>query len=421
MPTSISTATASAASTCTLQQFFPIFDKKRVFAVQARVITSAESDGQTVPFYLQPTLGGSTTLRSVSDYRFRDDNVLHLNAEYRWEAFNGLDMALFARLRQGHGQTRRSRPDGSEHGYGVGLRFNTYKTVLLRLDVGPAPAKASATSSSSARRTDFMRISQASERRRCWRPRCGARRRRAAQPGQRSIPTTRSGAIRKRRTPPVCGRSISAAATTCSRTRSSAPANASAAPPMNVNTLDEVPDSTWFTNRLGRRPVSIADSSRARTAARGRRAGPWTIVSGKTEGVQPGLTVRDAAGAVYFVKFDPPSNPEMATGAEIVATKFLHAAGYHVPENYLATIRPRGAGDRRVGAGRGRRAQAGDAAVRRRQRPPELGTECRRQLPGAGEQGDRRHAPSGHSAITARARTTRTTSSRTSIAASCAA
>src|SRR5687768_6606574 len=26
---------------------------------------------------------------------------------------------------------------------------------------------------------------------------------------------------------------------------------------LNVNTLDEVPDSSWFTNRIGQRPMSI--------------------------------------------------------------------------------------------------------------------------------------------------------------------
>ena len=28
---------------------------------------------------------------------------------------------------------------------------------------------------------------------------------------------------------------------------------------MNVNSLDEVPDSTWFTNRIGRRDMSMAE------------------------------------------------------------------------------------------------------------------------------------------------------------------
>ncbi|MEO7274059.1 MAG: BamA/TamA family outer membrane protein [Vicinamibacterales bacterium] len=117
------------------QQFFPIFDKKRVFALQGRVITTSTDEGQVVPFYFQPTLGGSTTLRSVSDFRFRDDNLLYLNAEYRWEAFSAMDMALFADF-------GKVAPDAGDldltdltHAYGIGLRFNTYKSVFLRLDV----------------------------------------------------------------------------------------------------------------------------------------------------------------------------------------------------------------------------------------------------------------------------------------------
>src|SRR3954452_7105268 len=110
-------------------------------------------------------------------------------------------------------------------------------------------------------------------------------------------------------------------------------------PAANVNTLDEVPDSTWFTNRIGRTPMSAAEATRGPDTGTGPAAGQWTIVGGKIEGVQPGLTIRDTTGQIYFVKFDPPSNPEMASGAEVIATKFLHAAGYHVPENYVATVR----------------------------------------------------------------------------------
>ena len=68
-------------------------------------------------------------------------------------------------------------------------------------------------------------------------------------------------------------------------------------------------------------------------------SGTWTIVAGKLEGIAPGFTVRDSTGQLYFIKFDPPSNPEMASGAEVISTKLFYAFGYHVPENYLATIR----------------------------------------------------------------------------------
>ena len=53
----------------------------------------------------------------------------------------------------------------------------------------------------------------------------------------------------------------------------------------NINTLDEVPDSTWFTNRHGVRRLSVAELARGPN----RDAGPdprtvWTIVGGKQGG-----------------------------------------------------------------------------------------------------------------------------------------
>jgi hypothetical protein len=117
------------------QQFLPIFDKKRVVALRVQLLTTTAGDDQEVPFYFRPTLGGSTSLRSVSDYRFRDRNVLAMNIEYRWEAFSGLDMALFSDF--GAVAPRVSELEFADirGAYGIGLRFNTYKAVFLRLDV----------------------------------------------------------------------------------------------------------------------------------------------------------------------------------------------------------------------------------------------------------------------------------------------
>lgn len=109
---------------------------------------------------------------------------------------------------------------------------------------------------------------------------------------------------------------------------------------VNVNTIDEVPDSSWFTNRVGTTPLAVDDYVRGPNVSGGPVPGPWTIVSGKSDGITPGFTVRDSAGTTWFIKFDPPSNPEMATGAEIISTRLFWALGYHVPENYLAVLDP---------------------------------------------------------------------------------
>jgi hypothetical protein len=42
-----------------------------------------------------------------------------------------------------------------------------------------------------------------------------------------------------------------------------------------------------------------------------------------------------------MVKFDPPRFPEMATATEMVASKFMYAAGYNVPEYYIINVAPK--------------------------------------------------------------------------------
>ena len=108
----------------------------------------------------------------------------------------------------------------------------------------------------------------------------------------------------------------------------------------NVNTLGEVPDSSWFTNRMGRQVMTPEELARGPNQLDGPdQSRPWNIIAVKAEGITPGFTVRDGRGDVYFIKFDPPDHPQLATSTEVIATKFFHAFGYHVPENYLALIR----------------------------------------------------------------------------------
>jgi hypothetical protein len=122
----------------TLQQFFPIFDKKRVFALQGRLQSAATDEGMgfEVPFYFKPTLGGSTSHRGFNDFRFRDDAVVYFNAEYRWEALSGLDMALFSDFGTVASNVGRLKLDALKKAYGIGFRFNSYKSVWFRIDIG---------------------------------------------------------------------------------------------------------------------------------------------------------------------------------------------------------------------------------------------------------------------------------------------
>jgi hypothetical protein len=118
-----------------LQQFLPIFDKKRVIALRARLASTTADEGQEVPFYFQPALGGHNTLRSVGDFRFRDRNVFSSNIEYRWEAFSGLDMALFTDFGTVAPRVKDLNFSDLQDAYGIGFRFNTFKAVFLRIDI----------------------------------------------------------------------------------------------------------------------------------------------------------------------------------------------------------------------------------------------------------------------------------------------
>ncbi|HEX2339574.1 MAG TPA: hypothetical protein VHI98_03765, partial [Vicinamibacterales bacterium] len=55
-------------------------------------------------------------------------------------------------------------------------------------------------------------------------------------------------------------------------------------------------------------------------------------------GIQPGFRMADPSGQTYQIEVDPPSNPELASGVEIIGTAFYHAIGYHVVEVHPAEI-----------------------------------------------------------------------------------
>ena len=102
-------------------------------------------------------------------------------------------------------------------------------------------------------------------------------------------------------------------------------------PSLGINTLGDVPDSSWFSNRP---QLSVADLKKG-PRVHGTPQPPFTVVAAKTEGVTPGFRIQDGRGLSYFIKVDPKSNPEMATAADVMGSLFLYAAGYNVSENYI--------------------------------------------------------------------------------------
>jgi len=94
----------------------------------------------------------------------------------------------------------------------------------------------------------------------------------------------------------------------------------------NVNTLDEVPDSSWFTNRHGVRRMSREELVRGPdTIAGPDMSAPWRVFRSKIGGLTPGFQILDGRGDRYVIKFDPVNIPELSSAAEVIATKLFYS------------------------------------------------------------------------------------------------
>ncbi len=119
--------------------YIPFVNGMRTLAFRAGNETTFHGDGQQVPFYLQPTLGGPNDLRGYERYRYYDNGASVLSGEYRWSVAGSVEMALFGDggnvySRPGLIGLRELRGDG-----GFGVRFKNKQQEIMRFDVGFSP------------------------------------------------------------------------------------------------------------------------------------------------------------------------------------------------------------------------------------------------------------------------------------------
>jgi len=109
----------------------------------------------------------------------------------------------------------------------------------------------------------------------------------------------------------------------------------------DVNIFDEVPDSGFFTNRQGREKLSLEALEKGYQEISGPDLSkPLQVIAAEQRGIYPRFWVRDARGDEYLLEFDPQGNMELATGAEIIASRFYYALGYTVPQFTILRIKP---------------------------------------------------------------------------------
>jgi hypothetical protein len=117
-----------------VQQYISLYRNRRVLALRALASVSDAAAGAEVPFYLQRTLGGPDDLRGFRRFRFRDRNLLLLQAEYRWEIFTAVDGALFYDAGKVASRVEDLNFEDLESDYGIGFRFGTRNGVFLRVE-----------------------------------------------------------------------------------------------------------------------------------------------------------------------------------------------------------------------------------------------------------------------------------------------
>ena len=112
-------------------------------------------------------------------------------------------------------------------------------------------------------------------------------------------------------------------------------------PSLNVNAYDEIPDSSFFTNRIGKAEMTAEEIIKGPEVNDGPETqGPWVITKGKFEGITPGFFIKDARGDEYLIKFDPPGYSELSSGAEAVTSRIMYAFGYNVPQYRVVYFDP---------------------------------------------------------------------------------
>jgi hypothetical protein len=116
-------------------QFFPIFRHNWAIALRAKASTTETAAGQSVPFFLLPTLGGGQSLRGYSTGRYRDRASMLFSAEYRWTAGPFIDMALF--IDAGRVAPSLSQLNFRElkRSYGIGTTLHSFDAAIFRIDV----------------------------------------------------------------------------------------------------------------------------------------------------------------------------------------------------------------------------------------------------------------------------------------------
>ena len=116
------------------QQYIPYFNKSRVIAIRSAVVLTFPKEGNEVPIYLQPVLGGNDDLRGFGGYRFRDNHSVYVGVEHRWQASSILEMSAFLDAGKVVPLKRNIDPSRMNYSGGIGFRVRVRSAIVSRTD-----------------------------------------------------------------------------------------------------------------------------------------------------------------------------------------------------------------------------------------------------------------------------------------------
>lgn len=114
-------------------QFVPLSRDRIVLVFHAWAVASETAAGQSVPLYLEPSLGGHNTLRGYTEYRFHDRNLLVANAEARVAILTHLDFAAY--VDAGNVAPRFGDLNLNKTSFGLGFRLHSHQTTFGLADI----------------------------------------------------------------------------------------------------------------------------------------------------------------------------------------------------------------------------------------------------------------------------------------------
>jgi hypothetical protein len=123
------------------REYFALGSNRHVVALRQVASFDEPDAGSSVPFYMQSTLGGSTLLRGYSSFRFRDDKLLALGGEYRYELLPKVELALIYSTGKVFPTMSEFDLSGMYRSFGAGIRLKSPRKVHLRLDVLHSPER----------------------------------------------------------------------------------------------------------------------------------------------------------------------------------------------------------------------------------------------------------------------------------------